>query len=166
MKFKYNIIAFLFIGILGTVSHFVFEWANTSKIIGYFFPVNESPWEHLKLLFFPTILFSLIEFIFVKNEIKNYVPSVIISVIIGMLSIITLYFTYTGILGYNIDFINIIIFYISIIITLFVKNKIIDSEKFSGANYSLIFLTAGFIITLMFIFYTYNPPSIQIFIEP
>ncbi len=166
MKFKYNLIAFLVIGIMGAISHFVYEWSGKNQILGYFFPINESTWEHLKLLFFPTVLFSFIEYIFAKKEIKNYVASVVISLIVGMLSIIILFYSYKGFLGYGIDFINILIYYISIIVMLLVKNKIVDSEKFENSNYSLFFLFIGFLITLLFVFFTYNPPSLAVFNPP
>ncbi|MBE6787138.1 MAG: hypothetical protein E7537_02195 [Ruminococcaceae bacterium] len=166
MKFKYNLIAFLFIGLFGTISHFLFEWTGNNKIVGYFFPVNESTWEHLKILFFPTVLFSLIEYHFVKKEIRNYVPSVVISLIFGMVSIITLFYTYKGFLGFMVDFINILIFFIAVIIMLIVKNKLIESEKFKGDTPALIFLSIGFIFALLFVFFTYNPPSIAVFSPP
>ncbi len=166
MKFKYNLIAFIFIGILGGISHFVYEWSGKNQIVGYFFSVNESTWEHLKILFFPTVIFSFIEYLFVKKEIKNYIASVVISVIVGMLSIIILFYSYKGFLGFGIDFINILIFYISIVIMLVIKNKLIDSEKFSGDNTQLLFLIIGFIIALLFVFFTYNPPSLAVFKPP
>ncbi len=166
MKAKYNILAFLFIGIIGAVSHFVYAWTNYNHIVGYFFPINESTWEHLKILFYPTVLFSFLEYIFVKREIKNYVPSVVISILAGMLSIIVLFYTYQGFIGLNIDFLNIAIYYISIIIMLVVKNKIIVSEKFSSQNSSLFFLLICFVFALLFIFFTYNPPSIAVFTPP
>ena len=40
---------------LGTVAHFLYVWFP-SALLGLFVPVNESVWEHLKLLFWPTIL--------------------------------------------------------------------------------------------------------------
>ncbi|MBR4116633.1 MAG: hypothetical protein IKK65_00935 [Clostridia bacterium] len=166
MKAKYNIIAFLFIGVLGAVSHFVYEWSGENKILGYFFAVNESTWEHLKLLFFPTIIFSVIEYFFVKKEINNYVISVAVSVVVGMLSIIVLFNTYTGFLGYSIDFLNILIYYIALVIMLIIKNKIIVNGKFSGQNSSLFGMLICFIITLFFIFFTYNPPSLAVFTPP
>lgn len=166
MKFKYNLIAFFVIGILGAISHFVYEWSGENQILGYFFAVNESTWEHLKLLFFPTVVFSFIEYIFVKKEVKNYVPSVVISLIVGILSIIVLFYSYKGFLGYGVDFINILIYYISVIIMLIVKNKIIDSEKFESSSSSLFFLFLGFLITLLFIFFTYNPPTLAVFKPP
>ncbi len=166
MKLKYSIIAFLFIGVLGTVGHFLYEWTDKNMIIGYFFPVNESTWEHLKLLFFPTAIFSVIEFSFVKNEIKNYAVAVTVSKIMGMLFIITAFYTYSGVLGFNVDFLNIAIYYLAVIFSLYIKNKIINKEKFCGTNHALISLIICFIISLLFILFTYNPPKIGLFAEP
>ncbi len=166
MKFKYNLIAFLFIGAVGAISHFIYEWSGYNHIIGYFVSINESTWEHLKLLFFPTVIFSFGEYFFVKREIKNYIPSVVISLCVCMISIITLFYTYKGFLGFNVDFINILTFYISLIIMLIVKSKLIETEKFKGENYALIFLTIGFLIALLFVFFTYNPPALGVFFPP
>ena len=47
-----NILGFVFVSIIGTVNHFVFEWSNENVITGIFTPINESSWEHLKLIFF------------------------------------------------------------------------------------------------------------------
>ena len=166
LKFKYNLIAFLFIGILGALGHFFYEWSGENILIGYFFPINESTWEHLKLLSFPTVIFSIIEYIVVKKEIKNHAASVTISVITGMLSIIILFYTYQGVWGKNVDFLNILIFYVSLIIMLWVKNRLIENEKFNGQNATLISILICFIITLLFVFFTYTPPAIGLFKTP
>lgn len=166
MKAKYNIFAFIIIGILGSLNHFVYAWFNYNRFISYFVPVNESTWEHLKLLFFPTMVFSLVEYFFVKKEIKNYIPSVVISVITGMITIILLFYGYTGVIGYNIDFLNILIFYIGLLVSLIVKNKIIDSEVFSGKASNTLFFSLALIIAIMFISFTYSPPALGIFTPP
>ncbi len=144
----------------------MYEWTGQNVIVGYFFPINESTWEHLKLLFFPTIIFSILEYNFVKSEIKNYCSSITTSVIAGMISIIVLFYTYTGILGYNVDFINISIYYIALIIMLLIKNKFIVRERLSGKNNNTISLIILFLITLLFILFTYNPPNLAIFKTP
>ena len=71
MSLKRNIIAFIIIGLLGTLGHFLYDWSGENKLIGYFFSVNESTWEHLKLLFFPTIIFSVFEYFFMKDRPEN-----------------------------------------------------------------------------------------------
>ncbi len=166
MKTKYNLLSFAVIGIFGALSHFVYEWSGESRPVGYFFAVNESTWEHLKLLFFPTILYSIIEYIFVKKEIKNYIPAVIISVITGMITIVALFYTYQGVLGYNIDFLNIAIYYIGLIVMLIVKSRIIDSEILSDRNWALIFLLIAVLITFLFVRFTYSPPELNLFADP
>ncbi len=151
---------------MGAVGHFLYKWTGQNTIVGYFFPVNESTWEHLKLLFFPTLIFSILEYNFVKREIKNYAPSITVSVITGMLSIIVLFYTYSGVLGYFVDAINIAIYYISVIIMLIIKNKFIVREKLSGQNSNTLSLIILFVITLLFILFTYNPPQLAIFKTP
>ena len=166
MTFKKGFLAFLIISVVGTVGHFLYEWTSHNMFIGYFFPINESTWEHLKLLFFPTLLFSIIEYNFVKYEIKNYATSITVSVITGMLSIIVLFYTYTGILGYYVDFFNILIYYIALIIMLIIKNKLIESEKLKSQVATTVSLIILFVIALLFIIYTYNPPIIALFKTP
>ncbi len=166
MKFKYNILAFLFIGIFGTIGHFLYEFTDNNQIIGFFFPVNESTWEHLKLIFFPTIIYSLVEYNFVKDEIKNYAPAITISTMAGMLGIIIIFYTYIGILGFNVDFINITTYFIGLIIMLIVKNKIIENEKFLKQPFLILSLLLIFVIALLFVIFTYNPPKIALFVSP
>lgn len=166
MRFKNYLVAFFVIGILGTIGHFLYEWTNQNTIIGYFFPINESTWEHLKLLFFPTIIYSVFEKVVLKKYISNYTSSVVISSIIGMISIVMLFYTYQGVLGYNVDFINISIYYIALIIMLFFKNKIINKEILSSQKLNFLSLFFGFVVTMLFIFFTYNPPRINLFVSP
>ena len=166
MTLKRNLIAFLVISILGTIGHFLYEWTGDNQIIGFFFPINESTWEHLKLLFFPTVFYSFVEYFTFKEKPKNYISAVIISVMYGMIAIIVLFYTQKGILGYSIDFINILIYYISVAMMLSKKQRILNREKFSLNIAQWIFAIIGFIIALLFIFFTKNPPSLGIFAPP
>ena len=50
----------------GTLLHFLYDWTNESILIAPFSGVNESTWEHMKLLFFPLFLFALIQSRFFK----------------------------------------------------------------------------------------------------
>ena len=45
--------AILAVAILGSLNHFLYDWTGGSSLAALFCPINESPWEHLKLLFFP-----------------------------------------------------------------------------------------------------------------
>lgn len=53
MSLKTNLFRFIFISVLGVLLHFTYEWSGDNAVVGLFSAVNESTWEHLKLLFFP-----------------------------------------------------------------------------------------------------------------
>ena len=55
---KYVWIGILFCLILGSLSHFFYSWTLSNPIVGIFCPVSESAWEHMKLVFFPVLLYS------------------------------------------------------------------------------------------------------------
>ena len=166
MGFKKNVIAVFVISLLGVLGHFVYEWTNENAVVGLFFPVNESIWEHLKLIFFPSLIFFGIEYSLSANKPKNYIPTAIKGIFYGMLSVVTLYYTITGIIGNNIDFINILIYFVSVFVTVSVRNNILNrSTEYSPSK--KIFLCGLFIITaLLFMFWSYNPPRFSIFIPP
>ena len=163
---RWQLAGFLLTGIAGVLLHFLYDWTNKSLVVALFSAVNESVFEHMKLLFFPTVIFSIIEYFFVKNEFANYPASITLSAISGMMTIIMLFYTYTGILGYTVDFINISIYYISLVIMLKVKYKLILSERLQGQNTAMLSILLCFLIALIFVLFTYNPPHLGLFKKP
>ncbi len=63
---KKNLPSILAVFILGSLNHFLYDWTGGSSLAALFCPINESPWEHLKLLFFP--------FLFVTTLDRRFVP--------------------------------------------------------------------------------------------
>ena len=57
--------------LFGTILHFLYDWTDKSLLIAPFSGVNESTWEHMKLLFFPLFIFALIQSRFFKDY-KNF----------------------------------------------------------------------------------------------
>lgn len=49
---KYQIISSIFVCILGTLLHFTYKVFGENSFVASFSAVNESVWEHLKLLYF------------------------------------------------------------------------------------------------------------------
>ena len=62
------VIGFLFTAILGTLLHFAFDLLGSLPVVALFAPVNESIFEHMKLLFVPLFVFSLLEYLFAKEK--------------------------------------------------------------------------------------------------
>lgn len=55
---KVMIFAAIIVSVIGTLAHFVYDWSGQNSFVGLFTPVNESTWEHMKLLFFPMLFVS------------------------------------------------------------------------------------------------------------
>lgn len=53
----WELAGFLFTGALGVLLHFLYEWSGGNTLAAAFSAVNESTWEHMKLLFFPMFVF-------------------------------------------------------------------------------------------------------------
>lgn len=166
MSAKRNIIGFFIISIIGTLSHFVYEWTGKPYLIGLFFPVNESTWEHLKLLFVPGLVYFAIAYFTLKVKPANYAPAIAISLLAGMVSIVIIFYTYQGILGRNIDFLNILIYFLGIIVTLYVMQRILKKEVLSSGIANIISLLYLFLMAILFISFSFNPPSLGIFLPP
>ncbi len=153
---------FIYIGILGFVSHFLYDLLGKSKIIGLFVPINESVWEHLKLLFFPVLLFVIIELIFYKKSFDvDFIAKKMFAVMIGMFSILIIFYTYSGIIGKSIVIVDIILFYISILV--YMKAFEILSNIELNNFYKFLGTTLFFIVPIIFFITTFYPPNISIF---
>ena len=55
-----QIISAIFVILLGTFFHFTFKLSGENKIVAIFSSINESVWEHLKLIFFPMLISTII----------------------------------------------------------------------------------------------------------
>ncbi len=165
MKIKtWQIITVIICLILGILLHFTYEWSGENTIIGLFSAVNESTWEHLKLAFFPMLLMAIIGYFIIGKQANNYWLAQAIGIIIAITFIVTFFYTYKGILGKNIDILNIGSFIIAVILGEFFTYKILKSRRtYNTELVSIIFLV---ILLSSFILYTFYPPRIPLFQNP
>ncbi len=166
MKLKNYLWEFIIVGILGTLSHFVYEWSGNSFTLGLFFPVNESTWEHLKLLFYPTVIYTAAEYFICKPENKSYIPASLLSLLCGMAAIVVLFYTYSGVLGKNLDFLNIAIFFIGIAVMLALKQLLLKRNFLKDDFLRAVSLFGVVFIGILFAVWSYSPPSLGIFLPP
>ena len=159
--------SFLSVVILGTLFHFAFAYSGYSTIVGAFTPVNESIWEHLKLLIFPSIIIAIPEYILHTNRRRDFIISKIISLLIGITFIVTSFYTYTGITGNHNFIIDIIIFIVACALSSYLTCIIISSKKFHFSdNKAIIMVLILTAMILLFVYYTFDPPQIELFRDP
>ena len=152
--------------ILGTILHFTYKWSGNNIIVASFSAVNESTWEHLKLAFFPMLIFSIIEGFFIYKEVNNYLESKTISIVNAMFIITVIFYTYIGILGYNKAIINILIFLIAIIISELLVYKLFNIKNESTILTKVLSIISIIVLLSYFIIFTYKTPKINYFRDP
>ncbi len=161
----WQVAGFLFTGALGTFLHFLYEWTGESVFAALVSGVNESTWEHMKLLFVPMLLFSLIEAMFIGKDWDDFWCTKLFGIVVGLVAIPVLYYTYTGVLGKNLDWFNITIFFISAALSYFVETRRFLKHKdcYVSEKLSVIILI---IIALLFVLFTFFPPETGLFCDP
>ena len=167
------IIGILAVWVSGSLFHFVYDWTGHNTLVGLFFPTNESTWEHLKLLYFPMLLCMLVGLFNYKDISKNlklFVNSFAISIFTGMLLIIVLFYTISGIIGKNVDWINIAIYFIAVIwayaLFFLLQTKWSHCRFINSETLFKLSVTALIICTLLFFLFTILPPKIGLFKPP
>lgn len=160
---RFCLIGAIFTIIVGVISHFVYEWSGNNFLVGLFFPVNESTWEHMKLVFFPMLAYALIAGKRVEGQYPCIYNAMFTGILIGLTLIPILFYTYTGILGSNVDWLNIAVYVISILAAYFAVYKLAEDCR---QNDSKLLRYTMYALILAFMVFTVYPPGIGLFAEP
>lgn len=148
----------------GTLLHFLYDWTNGSILAAPFSGVNESTWEHMKLLFWPLLLFALIQRWFFKEQ-ENYWCVKLLAALLGPALIPVLFYTYNGVFGKSPDWINIAIFYLCAGLTFLFERWVFKQDRLQCERPQLAFTIICLIGTL-FVVFTFAPPQIPLFRDP
>lgn len=160
---NYQIASAIFVCILGTLLHFTYEFFGENIFVASFSAVNESVWEHLKLLFFPMLLTTIISYFYIGKYLPNFLCSKTLGILASMSFIIIFFYTYTGIIGKSIVFIDVASFFVAVILGEYLAYKLMISN-FKSNNIIAIFILT--FILIGFIVFTYHSPKIEIFKDP
>jgi hypothetical protein len=150
----------LFIILFGALLHFTFEFSGGWRPLGAISAVNESVWEHLKLAFWPVIIWTIIEFFFVQRQIKDSNPNFLLAKTIGAyimpLVIVIIFYSYTAFTGESILAVDLSSFVIAVVI----------GQIVSYGVFNLFGLALLIIGVLLFTIFTFYPPTAGIFQDP
>jgi hypothetical protein len=163
--FFYELAGIVFIIVFGSILHFTFEWSGNQAIVGAFSAVNESVWEHLKLGFWPAMVFALIEYRYLKKLTDNFLFAKTVGIYLIPIIITILFYSYTAILGESILIIDILTFVIAVIVGQLVSYRLL-TWKSLPYNLKMISLTALILLGLAFVLFTFYPPQLAMFQDP
>ncbi len=155
---------FVFTGVLGTLLHFIYDWTDIT-FVALFSAVNESIWEHMKILFFPMLIFAVFESRYFAKDYENFWCAKLIGILVGLIVIPVMYYTYTGALGVWVDWFNIMIFYIAAAVAYIIETRLMKSDK-NFCKSPIVAIIMLCIVAVVFVIFTFVPPEIPLFEDP
>ncbi len=155
---------FVFTSVAGVLLHFLYNWTNKSMVTALFSAVNESIFEHMKILFFPMFVFALIESRFFSKKYKTFWCVKLVGVLLGLIIIPFMYYSYTGILGKSVDWFNVAIFFVAAATAYFVETKLLKGDfNLCLPKISLMILI---FMAVAFMVLTFSPLEVPLFQDP
>ncbi len=164
--FFWELGGFLLTAAAGTLLHFVYEWSGDSILTAAFSAVNESTWEHMKLLFFPLFLFSLAQVCALGKNYPNFLAVRAVSTLAGIALIPILYYTYTGVLGEHFLWADMTVFFLADLGAFWLDFFLLRRGKLSEPWQQVAGLTVLWALAFCFAWCTFRPPHIALWQDP
>lgn len=148
----------------GNTLHFVYDWAGQAKWAGFVAAVNESTWEHMKLLAVPWVVWTAVMCI----GLRKLRPAVgrTAGLLVGLMAIPALFYTYTGGLGVSSDVVNVAIFQVAALLAWWVSAAVQRRSVTASPLWGLGGAAMQVGLAALFILWTVSPPDLPLFIDP
>ena len=160
----WQLMGFAITSLGGTILHFLYDWLGNVVWVSPFSGVNESTWEHMKLLFWPMLAFALIQSFFFKDR-NDFWCIKLKGILLGLSLIPIIFYTYNGVIGSSPDWINIVIFFISAFFAYFYEAQLL-SKSATNCKRNKLALVLLIFIGALFVVFTFKTPELDIFKDP
>ncbi len=161
----WEIAGLVFIVVVGGAWHFGWAWVGRPLALAWLFPVNESVWEHLKLVFFPMLLWFAVERPRLREEASNLLTARALELLAAFAVIVGGFYLYTAIAGRNFLTADIALFVAAVVL-----GQGLSAEVMAGRRVqpyveaaSAAVLVAAF---ALFVAFSYAPPRTGLFRDP
>jgi len=163
--FGYELAGIIFIVIIGSMLHFTFELSGHQPVVGVFSAVNESVWEHMKLGFWPALVWALFEYRSIKKSTNNFFFAKTIGIYLIPIIIPILFYSYTAVIGESVLVIDILTFVVAVIVGQLVSYKLLTYRELPDML-NKISLVALVLLGVAFLLFTFYPPHLPLFRDP
>lgn len=161
----WQLMGFAVTSFVGTLLHFLYDWTNKSVLVAPFSGVNESTWEHMKLLFWPMLLFAVVQSFFFHAK-RSFWCVKLRGVLMGLALIPVLFYTYNGVVGKSPDWLNISIFFVAAAIAYVYETRQFNRETEHCRTAPKLACGALCLLALLFVVFTFFTPTLGIFRDP
>ena len=164
--FFWELAGFLFTSAVGSLLHFVYEWSGGSLAAAVVSAVNESTWEHMKMLFVPMFLFSVVQVCVLGRNYPNFLAVRAVSILTGLALIPVLYYTYTGAWGQMRDWANIAVFFLAALGAFLLDCSLLRRNRLSSPWQQVLGLVMLWALAFCFVWCTFRPFHIALWRDP
>ncbi len=161
----WQLLGFGVVSLLGTLLHFLYDLAGGNRLAALFSGVNESTWEHMKLLFFPMLLFAVVQSFFLGKDFENFWCIKLKGTLLGLVLIPMIFYTLRGAFGNTPDFINIAIFFVSAAAAFLYETKQFKKGSLPCRGEKWAFATLCLMAVAFWVF-TFHAPQLPLFQDP
>lgn len=146
----------------GSVWHNMYKTTKMDPIIGFVAPVNESVWEHTKLIMYPVLLVWVLSILLFMKTLNNIFLALLLSTVVGVFAMILINFFIEMFIhpknfgdmmtGHMANYIISVVLSLGVLFYVFkLPSKSINVEFVSLALYILLISLTSF--------WSYSPPS-------
>ena len=158
----YTLIGILVLFVIGSLFHFLYSLTGECFIIGLFVPINESIFEHTKMVVLPIFIWWFIFYLFRKKDlfVNAWFTSALIAMISAIIAIPMLFYFYSQAFGIESLVIDILILLVSLAIGQILGLHYYRHGKGIEYHFAIVLMI---VIIILFAFFTINPPAFPIF---
>ena len=161
---RWQAAGFLFVCSAGTLLHFLYGWSGENPLNSVIAAVNESTWEHMKLLYVPLFVFALVQSRYFR-DVPAFWCVKLRGTLTGLVLIPVLFYTYNGMFGKSPDWVNIAIFYVAAGVA-FLFEWWAFRKNLLDWKYPQLALGALVLMGVLFVVFTFSPPQLPLFQDP
>ena len=158
--------SFIWVVLAGSALHFSFELSEFWTPLAFISAVNESVWEHLKMYFWPGLIYALVQYTYTRDIANNYWYAKLASLIVTPLGITLSFYGYLAIslplYGQGFFVMDLMTMVVGLLLASIVAYKIMVKPPMELPKKKNI-LAGYLIITAMFSTFTFFPPKIFLF---
>jgi hypothetical protein len=160
----WQLMGFAATSLVGTLLHFLYDWVGGALLAAPFSSVNESTWEHMKLLFWPMFIFAIVQSFFFKDR-DDFWCIKLRGILLGIIMIPVIFYTYNGVIGHSPDWINIAIFFVSAAIAYIYETRQFNDKTTVCRSQKIPFAILC-VLAILFVVFTFVTPEVGVFKDP
>lgn len=151
---------------VGSMLHFLYDWAGQRRWAAILGAVNESYWEHIKIAVWPVVLLQVVLFSLGGYRYPAFVPAATVAIYSLPISMIGIVWLYKAVTKRNILWLDIAVFGIVIVLAQFIFTHLLQRL---AADALTVALSVPYLLGILGAFWRFSlrpPTEPDVFVDP